>query len=276
MITNYTVYMHISPSNKIYIGITGRDPKLRWGNGLNYKKNKYFYSAIQKYGWDNIEHKILYENLTKKEAEQKEKDLISQYKSNQRRFGYNISLGGDFSTKGLHCNLGIKRSEETKEKLSQINKGRFAGEKNPMYGKRGVLSPNYGKHLTEEQRAKLSKPVYQFDKKGNFIKKWFGIREASKNLNIDSGSISNCCNRKNGCKTAGGYIWSYYRNINLNYYKDSKIKTVLQIDNNGKIINKFDSLNLFAKKYNISKSRANYIISRNLLFFDCYWRYANE
>ena len=32
----WTVYKHTSPSNKVYIGITSREPKLRWDNGNGY------------------------------------------------------------------------------------------------------------------------------------------------------------------------------------------------------------------------------------------------
>ena len=58
----YTVYQHKNKINgKIYIGITSKDPEKRWGhNGYNYKSSSYFYSAIQKYGWDNFEHNILF------------------------------------------------------------------------------------------------------------------------------------------------------------------------------------------------------------------------
>lgn len=51
--------MHISPSNKRYIGITSQKPEIRWANGKGYSYNKHFYRAIQKYGWDNFEHRIL-------------------------------------------------------------------------------------------------------------------------------------------------------------------------------------------------------------------------
>ena len=63
----YTVYVHINKINhKKYIGITKQKPEDRWGkNGENYKESPHFYAAIQKYGWDNFEHIILKENLTK-------------------------------------------------------------------------------------------------------------------------------------------------------------------------------------------------------------------
>lgn len=67
----YTVYLHTSPSRKRYVGITCQKPKHRWQNGLGYCYNEYFTNAIKKYGWDNIKHEILFENLTKEEAKRK-------------------------------------------------------------------------------------------------------------------------------------------------------------------------------------------------------------
>lgn len=89
----YYVYKHTTPCGKVYIGITGRNPSIRWANGKGYNR-AYFKNAIEKYGWDNIKHEILFDSLTKEEAEQKEIELIAEYKSNQREYGYNISVGG--------------------------------------------------------------------------------------------------------------------------------------------------------------------------------------
>ena len=107
----YSVYMHTTPSGKRYIGITCQDPKIRWGNGSNYKKQPYFSNAIKKFGWNNIKHEVLYTALTKEEAEQKERELIAFYNSADRKYGYNIDLGG--KSKG-RC------SEETRKKISEI------------------------------------------------------------------------------------------------------------------------------------------------------------
>ena len=79
---NYCVYKHTNKINgKVYIGLTGRKPEYRWDNGKGYYKNgqSKMYNAIQKYGWENVKHEIVFENLTKKDACLKEQELISKY-----------------------------------------------------------------------------------------------------------------------------------------------------------------------------------------------------
>lgn len=120
---NYTVYVHIFPNGKRYFGITSKDPEKRWQKGYGYKKGNSIivYSAIQKYGWDNIEHKILYNKLTKDEAQQIEIYLIKKYKTNCCKYGndygYNMTDGGE-GTKGKVL------SEESKKKISEAHKGK--------------------------------------------------------------------------------------------------------------------------------------------------------
>ena len=61
---NWTVYKHISPSGKVYIGITSIVPELRWKKG--YGKQTIFGKAVGKYGWNNFTHEILFTHLTKR------------------------------------------------------------------------------------------------------------------------------------------------------------------------------------------------------------------
>lgn len=121
----YLVYKHTNLINgKIYIGITSKTPEERWKNGSGYMGNKHFYSAIQKYGWNNFEHEVLYRDLTDTEAYSLEKELIAKYNSNNSNFGYNYSSGGEF------VHLGVKHSEETRRKMSE-NHADMSGERNP-------------------------------------------------------------------------------------------------------------------------------------------------
>ena len=142
MENKYIVYKHINKNNnKVYIGITSQPFYNRCRrNGIGYKECPFFYNAIKKYGWDNFEHIVLFDDLTKEEAEQKEIELIAQHKSNQQNYGYNIQNGGN--------SIG-KMSNETKLKISKALKGiKFTeehkskiglaqtGEKNHRFGKK--------------------------------------------------------------------------------------------------------------------------------------------
>lgn len=113
----YCVYKHTAPNGKVYIGITKQNPMRRWRNGNGYRNsNPHFWRAIRLYGWDNMQHEIIYKELSKEEAEKKEIELINQSHSNQSIYGYNITNGGDGA-------LGRKCSDVTKNKISNANKG---------------------------------------------------------------------------------------------------------------------------------------------------------
>lgn len=49
--------------------------------------------------------------------------------------------------------------------------------------------------------------VNQYDLNGQFIKKWYCIRDIQRELGFDNRNISACCRRKR--PTAYGYIWRY-------------------------------------------------------------------
>lgn len=82
----YYIYRHILPNGKSYIGKT-ENPKARYQNGKGYKKCPKFNNAIQKYGWENIKHEILYTTEDECKARGLEKDMIEKY--NSIKDGYN-------------------------------------------------------------------------------------------------------------------------------------------------------------------------------------------
>lgn len=104
----HSLYIHINKLNgKVYVGIT-KDIEARWyGCGVNYKGCPVFYKAIEKYGWDNFEHVILKDDLTRNEAELAEIELISKLRANNPNFGYNIEAGGA----GSYHFLSVKDGE---------------------------------------------------------------------------------------------------------------------------------------------------------------------
>lgn len=233
----YCVYVHTNKINgKMYVGQTRQRPDKRWMNGLGYKLCTLFWKAIKKYGWDNFEHEIIASNLTLEEANHFEELIIRHLHTTDPEYGYNLRSGGEnnylseetkkkiggtnsgenngmYGKKGvLCCNFGRPCSDETKAKISEANKGRLAGAKNPMYGK----------HPSEESRKKMSeahiglqaglksphiKSVLQFSINGTFIRQWDYITEAANELHISNSNISACC--KGRYKSAGGFIWKY-------------------------------------------------------------------
>lgn len=90
----YSVYMHILPNGKRYIGMTRQVPSKRWHGGLGYKGKKSFYEDIVFYGWENIQHIIVDSGLDLETASVKEQELIAKYHTQDKSFGYNTKSGG--------------------------------------------------------------------------------------------------------------------------------------------------------------------------------------
>ena len=76
---------------------------------------------------------------------------------------------------------------------------------------KGENNPLYGKHRSEETKKKIaqanSKPVLQFSKDGNFIRKWESAAEVERVLGYTAGNIRHCC--KNRVRTAYSFVWKY-------------------------------------------------------------------
>ena len=218
----YTVYQHKNKINgKVYIGITSQKPEQRWGSqGCNYKSSPHFYSAIQKYGWDNFEHNILFTDLTKEQACLKEQELIKEYNSMNREFGYNSTSGGDIFTMneetkqkisqammGNQNNLGHPCSEEKKKKISNAQKGREFTEKHKQ--KLSEAAKNRHVPCSEEKKQILKekshkKPVYCEE----LDKIFESVQECGRQLGIPATNISKLCNGRG--KTLKGYHLRYY------------------------------------------------------------------
>lgn len=211
----YILYCHTNKVNgKKYIGITSTKPEKRWQNGKGYCHNSYFYSAIQKYGWDSFSHEIWYTDLTVAEANELEIAMIEKYNSANREFGYNIDLGG---------NQAGKVSEETRRKHRENQ----LGEKSHWYGKTGALNPMYGRKMsyeekeyrrilstgkkhTEESKLKMSQNHHAKRKvvcvdTGEVFD---SITIAANEKGLNHRHISEVCKGK--LKTTGGLHWKYY------------------------------------------------------------------
>lgn len=212
----YTVYKHTSPSGKVYIGITSSPVNRRWQNGKGYRQNKYFSSAISKYGWDNFDHEIVCTNLSSSEAFEMEKLLIRFYNSTDRRFGYNQSTGGESGACGVHpsqetieklriASTGRKRGAEELKKFSEKMRGHPVSKEtrekisNSLKGK-----PH--KHSQETLRKIAianGKPVICIETGEIFC----SVADASRSIGKSYSSVWNVVAGKK--ITAGGFHWKY-------------------------------------------------------------------
>lgn len=175
---NCCVYIHTNMlNNKKYVGITSNIPEKRWAQGTAYKHNAHFTNAIEKYGWENFKHEIIAKNLDEDIARGIEIFLIYVYQTTNKKYGYNLSTGGE-PMSGVKHSEETKRkmsiaaknkivSEETKKKLSEIMKKRdpelqykFAhsrkGKSSWCKGLKGKNNPCYGTKRTEEEKDKMA------------------------------------------------------------------------------------------------------------------------
>ena len=219
----YTVYQHKNKINgQMYFGITSRTPSERWGkNGSYYKTTSHFYSAIQKYGWDNFEHNILYQNLTKEEACEIEKSLIKKYKTQDRKFGYNILEGGQATelpievrekmSKAMMGNkngLGHPCSEEKKKKISDSQKGRKFSEEHKR--KLSEAAKQRRVPCSQDKRKKLSQN-YPKQKRVYCVETdtiYRSVQECARQLHLYATNVSKVCRGIH--QTTGGYHLKYY------------------------------------------------------------------
>lgn len=121
-------------------------------------------------------------------------------------------------------NLGRKTSEETKKKLSILNKG----ANNHFFGKKHTVETR--QRLSEYKRSeehirKSYKPVVQYALTGEKIKEWVSIKIAAQTLNINESCIGKVA--KGRRESYKGYIWKYADNpdeIFDRYFADKKKK----------------------------------------------------
>jgi hypothetical protein len=130
----YTVYRHVSPNGKQYVGITCKNHKDRWNGGRGYISNHHFWSAIIQYGWNNFQHEVLASGLSCDEAIEMEKRLIAEYNLTDPQYGYNITAGGEQGcgalSKEVRARAAVKRSQSwqdynvTKRRYLTFNRDR--------------------------------------------------------------------------------------------------------------------------------------------------------
>lgn len=197
-------------NNKVYIGVTKNTLSKRWNEhkSKSNSSNRHLYKSIKKYGICNFNIEVIKIFDNEVDMYNYEIESIKKYKSTNRLFGYNNSIGGEKSSKGKRLSLETKEkiskyqknrlrlphSEETKKKMSEKAKGRDM--------KKAVISS------ANKRRGNPSKnrvAVYQFDLLGNFIKKFDSYTEASYSVNGVTSAFNAL--KRGKLKTYKGYKW---------------------------------------------------------------------
>lgn len=195
------IYKYTSPNGKVYIGQTCREHGRRndFRENVSYGGSR-IDNARAKYGAMNFDYEVLF-SIESDDLEEiqnvlneKEQFYIEQYRSNDDRYGYNMSNGGagnvgyempEESRKKIGANSrrwiaekghplkGKKHSKESIEKMRKNTKKKF-GKDNPNYGwqpplelierlnemsrqRVGEKNPFFGRHHTEENKSAARK-----------------------------------------------------------------------------------------------------------------------
>lgn len=211
--------------------------------------------------WNNIVNKHNYYieidqiNLSEKEALQREKDLITQF--GRRELGgklVNLTDGGE----GVS---GYIYSDERKQQISEYFKAhpelqeignrylyfgqQLYGEDNPNYGNRGSKNP-------------LSKKVVKVSLEGTLIETYDSIKEAAKENNVYTSSISSVCLKKR--HQLKGYVYMFLKDYEEGTYDISlgvtNKKPVYQLDK--------DTLEIIKEYSSVSETKIDNFNPRNV------------
>ena len=247
--TKYCVYIHTNKiNNKKYVGQTCIGVKNRWGkDGRNYLRKRngiydqpIFAHAILKYGWDNFQHEVVKDCLTKEDADALEILLIESLNTTDSKYGYNSRGGGSHGSlseetkrKVSESLRGKNHSEETRKKMSESHKGIKHSDESIM------------KMREAQVKAQTVRKIAQYDMKGNIIRIWNCIADAGRELGIDVSSIAKCC--KGQYSKSGEFIWKYIEDelteeeLSLRN-KDKRERLVAQYSLSGEFICVFNSI----------------------------------
>lgn len=187
--SDFIVYMHQNKKNgKRYIGMThySENPNRRWSNGKGYSRNQHFIRAIEKYGWDGFDHIVLASGLSKTDACEFERMAIQTYQTQDKRYGYNMTDGGEF----------FHHSETSKALMSERRKGKGSH----------AFSEEHKRKIREHHDGGAEKKKVLCVEIG---KRYESINAAAREMNINKKMISNCCRGVVHYKTAGGYHWQF-------------------------------------------------------------------
>lgn len=254
---NWKVYCHTFPNGKKYVGITKRSPEERWHKDGSGYKGQVVYDAIIKYGWDNIKHEILKDNLTEQQAQYYEKEYIKALGSHTTVNGYNCTWGGEgantFNDEAIY-NCWLKHpSLDYVANLFECNKDTVR----KVLDRQGVSKVGRGSKV-------LMHKVNQYDLAGKYLATYESYKAAAKAVDGSDSSIRRCVKGQQGSYKK--FLWRDYEGNITNLVITKKISTnsgtpakrVEQYDLSWNYIQTFDSIAAAARS--LDKPHGNAVI----------------
>ena len=151
IISGYMVYAHITPNRMIYIGMSKLQPCRRWRPSMYQGKSLYPY--IEQYGWENIEHRVLIDGLSKEQAEQIEDWFIRKATAD----GFCINKQGS----GGLCRDDRKAYDKRYHKEHKEEKQAYCKQwRSTIEGKIYYRVSNYNRNHTPIETPKEAKQKY--------------------------------------------------------------------------------------------------------------------
>ena len=226
-------------NNKIYKGKTTLSLEKRKKSHLHarFHKQTYFYSALNKYGINNFIWEILEDNIDNLNLNKREQFWINYYQSNNNKYGYNMTAGGD-NTDNLNrwriknpelmhrfAKEGSKKMrtmlQENPELESKRKEKALIGIKKYAITHKEKLK-QHGINIYLSHKEQQDKQMEEFHKQQskkviclNTKEIYPSMAEASRQTKISQGNISACCRGKR--QSAGKHpvtkeklYWEFY------------------------------------------------------------------
>ena len=202
----WCIYMHKNTINgKVYIGQTCQQPQKRWGNGLSqYRHNKYFYSAIEKYGWENFNHIILINNLkTAEEANFWQDYFINFYDSRNRQKGYNLMKGGQTSpfvelwkNKEFKQKQSKRQSIFMKQRMRDPKNKEFLKQQSKLYWENNIEAKKKQSQVMSNRAKELWKNEKYREAQSQRFKQYLRTHKEEQKIHSRNNALKNWQNKE--------------------------------------------------------------------------------
>lgn len=193
----------------------------------------------------------MYKGLTKEEAEHIETELIELYKSNDKRFGYNLQSGGS---------VNYTLSEDGRRHISESKMGKTS---------------EAIKRSAKERGLRKGLMIAQIDLDGKFVRAWASAQEVQTQLGWSASTIRKCCNKSNKARrTTKGFIWMSYEDYmawdgDISYWvsnkRDSRRKCVQQLSLTGDVVAIYESQSEASRRTGIPSQNISLCCKNNRL-----------